>query len=220
MITIGAYILGSVPTSYIAGRVLRGIDIREHGSGVVSGTNVWHSVSRRAVVPVGIADILKGFIPTYVVLALDLTLLGEPVLAQAVVGMAAIVGHSWSIFLRFNGGRGLSVLMGALTVIAPWELVIFVGIWLLGIALISSPVGALLAEVTLPLFSWSFGEPFTLTMCLIAMSALLIAKRLIANEGLTAFSNDKKRVLLCRLLYDRDIPDRESWIHRSRYDLK
>ena len=62
LLTIGAYLLGSVPTSYIAGRLLKGIDIRNYGSGTVSGANVWHSVSRWAVVPVGIFDILKGFI--------------------------------------------------------------------------------------------------------------------------------------------------------------
>ena len=88
LLTMGAYILGSVPTSYIAGRLLKGIDIRNYGSGVVSGTNVWHSVSRRAVIPVGIADILKGFIPVYIAWAIDLTLFDEAVLAQGVVGMA------------------------------------------------------------------------------------------------------------------------------------
>jgi len=220
LITIGAYILGSVPTSYIAGRLLKGIDIREYGSGVVSGTNVWHSVSHRAVLPVGIADILKGFIPAYIAWAMGLTLLSEPILAQAVIGMAAIVGHSWSIFLGFSGGRGISPMLGVLTVIAQWEVVVFVGIWLLGIALISSPVGALIAEVALPLVSWSLGEPFMLTLCLMAISALLIAKRLIANDGLNAFSSDKRRVLLYRLLFDRDVFDREAWIHRSGPDLK
>ena len=172
LLTIGAYILGSVPTSYSAGRLLKGIDIRDYGSGVVSGTNVWHSVSRRAVIPVGIADILKGFIPVYFAWAMDITLLDEAILAQGVVGMAAIVGHSWSIFLRFGGGRGISTMMGVLIVIAPWELLVFVGIWLLGIAFISSPVGALIAGIALPPVSLAFDEPLELTLCLMVMSLL------------------------------------------------
>lgn len=220
LLTMGAYILGSVPTSYIAGRLLKGIDIRDYGSGVVSGTNVWHSVSRWAVVPVGIADVLKGFIPVYIAWAAGLTLLDEAILAQGVVGLAAIIGHSWSIFLRFGGGRGISTMMGALTVIAHWELLVFVGIWLLGIAFINSPIGALIAETALPLVSWGFGEPLALTLCLMAMSLLLIAKRLIANEGLSAFTRERRQVLLCRLLLDRDAFDREAWIYRSVADLK
>jgi len=220
LLTIGAYILGSVPTSYIAGRLLKGIDIRDYGSGVVSGTNVWHSVSRRAVIPVGIADILKGFIPVYIAWAMDLTLLDEAILAQGVVGMAAIVGHSWSIFLRFGGGRGISTMMGVLTVIGHWELLVFVGIWILGIIFITSPMGALLAEIALPLVSWGFGEPLALTLCLMTISLLLIAKRLIANDGLHAFTSGRGQVLLCRLLFDRDIFDREAWIHRGFSDLK
>jgi glycerol-3-phosphate acyltransferase PlsY len=220
LLTMGAYILGSVPTSYIAGRLLKGIDIRDYGSGVVSGTNVWHSVSRRAVIPVGIADILKGFIPVYIAWAMDLTLLDEAILAQGVVGMAAIVGHSWSIFLRFAGGRGISTMMGVLTVIGHWELLVFVGIWVLGIAFVTSPIGALLAEIALPLVSWGFGEPLALTLCLMAISLLLISKRLIANDGLHVFTNGRGQVLLCRLLLDRDIFDREAWIHRGVSDLK
>lgn len=220
LLTMGAYILGSVPTSYIAGRLLKGIDIRDYGSGVVSGTNVWHSVSRWAVVPVGIADVLKGFIPVYIAWAAGLTLLDEAILAQGVVGLAAIIGHSWSIFLRFGGGRGISTMMGALTVIAHWELLVFVGIWLLGIAFINSPIGALIAETALPLVSWGFGEPLALTLCLMAMSLLLIAKRLIANEGLSAFTRERRQVLLCRLLLDRDAFDRQAWIYRSVADLK
>lgn len=220
LLTIGAYILGSAPTSYIAGRLLKGIDIRDYGSGVASGTNVWHSVSRWAVVPVGIADILKGFIPVYIVWAMGLTLLDEAILAQGVVGMAAIAGHSWSIFLRFGGGRGISTMMGALSILAPWELLVFVGIWLLGIAFISSPIGALAAEIALPLVSWGFGEPPVLTLCLMAISLLLIAKRIIANDSLSAFTGERRRVLLCRLLLDRDIFSRDAWIHRDASDVK
>jgi len=220
LLSIGAYVLGSVPTSYIAGRLLKGIDIRDHGSGVVSGTNVWHTVSHRALVPVGIADVLKGFIPVCIAWATGLTLLDEEILAQGVVGIAAIIGHSWSIFLRFSGGRGISTMMGVLIVIAPWELLVFVGIWLLGIAFISSPIGALTGEIALPLVSWGFGEPLALTLCLMAMSLLLIAKRLIANDGLSVLTGDQRRVLLCRLLLDRDILDREAWIHRGVSDLK
>lgn len=214
LLTIGAYLLGSVPTSYIAGRALRGIDVRDYGSGSVSGSNVWETVARWAVVPVGIADVLKGFIPVFVA-----QIAGFPLLAQGIIGLAAIAGHSWSVFLRFSGGRGIATLLGVLTVFAVfghWELLlVFVGVWVLGIAVLNTPTGALIAQVALPVASWAFGEPLSLTLCLLAMSLLLIAKRLEANQGVRAFSGDWRRVALYRLLFDRDISQREAWVRRK-----
>ena len=215
---IGAYLLGSVPTAYIAGRALKGIDIRDYGSRSVSGSNVWQSVSRRATVPVGIADILKGVIPVLIAWAMGLTLMEEPKLAQGIVGLAAIAGHNWSVFLGFSGGRGIATMMGVLTILAPWELLVFIGLFLLGIALFNVPVGAFVAAVALPLASLGFGEPLPLTLCLLAMTLILIAKRLTANRG--ALIGDWRRVLFYRLLLDRDIPHREAWIHRTPSDME
>lgn len=212
-LTIGAYLLGSVPTAYIAGRALKGIDIRNYGSGSVSGSNVWQSISRWAVAPVGIADISKGVIPVLVAQVLGFTLA-----AQGIAGLAAIAGHNWSIFLRFTGGRGIATMMGVLVLLAPWELLVFIGVFLLGIALFNVPVGAFIAAVALPLASLGFGEPLPLTLCLLAMTLILIAKRLAANRG--ALIGDWRRVVVYRLLLDRDIPDREAWIHRTPSDME
>jgi len=214
LLTIGAYLLGSVPTSYIAGRMLKGIDVRDYGSGSVSGSNVWQSVARWAVVPVGISDVLKGFIPVYVA-----QVVGFPLLAQGIIGLAAIAGHSWSVFLRFSGGRGIATLLGVLAVFAVfgrWELlVVFVVVWVLGIVALNTPTGALIALITLPVAGWGFGEPLALTLCLLAMSLLIIVKRLEANQGFKALSGDWRRVALYRLLFDRDIPQREAWVRRK-----
>ncbi len=209
---IGAYLLGSVPTAYIAGRALKGIDVRDYGSGSVSGSNVWQSVSRWAILPVGIADISKGVIPVLIAQALGFTLA-----AQGIAGLAAIAGHNWSIFLRFSGGRGIVTMMGVLTILAPWELLVCIGVFLLGIALFNVPVGAFIAAVALPLASLGFGEPLPLTLCLLAMTLILMAKRLTANRG--ALIGEWRRVLVYRLLFDRDIPDREAWIYRTPPDL-
>ena len=98
--TIGAYLLGSIPTSYTAGRLLKGIDLRNYGSGVSSGSNVWHSVSPSVGVTVVTLDILKGIVPV----AISYYVLEFPIWAAGIVGLAVIAGHSWSIFLRFHGG--------------------------------------------------------------------------------------------------------------------
>jgi len=217
LLTIGAYLLGSVPTSYIAGRLLKGIDVRDHGSGTVSGSNVWHSVARWAVVPVGIFDILKGFIPVYVTMVMGLTLFDNPVLAQGIVGLAAIAGHNWPIFLGFFGGRGISTMMGVLVVLAPWELLVFVVVWLLCIALLRNvPLGAIIAAMSLPLAGWGLERDLALTLCLLAIFFLFVLKRLFANRGTPA--GDWRRVVVCRLLFDRDIADRKAWVHRNPSD--
>jgi glycerol-3-phosphate acyltransferase PlsY len=219
LLTIGAYLLGSVPTSYIAGRVLKGIDIRDYGSGTVSGSNVYHSVARWAVVPVGIFDVLKGLIPV----AIACYVLHFPVWAVVIVGLAAIAGHNWPIFLRFSGGRGISTMMGVLFILAPWVLLVFIVIWLLGIALGSSAVGALAAALALPIAGWALPvagwgveRSSELTFCLLAITLLLIIKRLLANRG--AHFGGWRRVVVYRLLLDRDIPEREAWVHRSPSD--
>ena len=162
----------------------------------------------------GIADVLKGFIPVLVA-----QIAGFPLLAQGIIGLAAIAGHSWSVFLGFSGGRGIATLLGVLAVFAVygrWELLlVFVGVWVLGIAVLNTPTGALIAQIALPVASWGFGQPLALTLCLLAMSLLLIAKRLEANQGFRAFGGDWRRVALYRLLFDRDIPQREAWVRRK-----
>jgi glycerol-3-phosphate acyltransferase PlsY len=215
LLTIGAYLLGSVPTAYIAGKLIGGIDVRKHGSGSVSGSNVWASVARWAVVPVGIADILKGLIPVLIAQLAEFS-----VGVQGIVGLAAIAGHNWSIFLRFNGGRGIATMMGVLVLLARWELLVFVVIWLLSLAILrSSPVGALMAGVSLPFASLGFGEPLALTLCLMGMVLLMMIKRLIANWNLGPPVGGWKQVALYRLLLDRDVRTREAWVYRKPRDV-
>ena len=216
LLTIGAYLLGSVPTAYIAGKLIGGIDVRKHGSGSVSGSNVWASVARWAIVPVGIADVLKGVIPLFVAQLVEFG-----VGAQGVVGLAAIAGHNWSIFLRFIGGRGITTMMGVLVILARWELLVFVVVWLLCLAIVrNTPVGALLAGVSLPFASLGFGEPLALTLCLMGMVLLMMIKRLIANWNLTPLVAEWKQVALYRILFDRDVRAREAWVYRKPPDAE
>ena len=113
LIVIG-YLLGSIPTSYISSRWLAGKDLREYGSGTVSGSMVWEHVARWAIVPVGLFDVAKAALPTWLGMRLGL---GMP--AATASGLAAVVGHNWPLYLRFHGGRGLGSFMGVLLVIFP-----------------------------------------------------------------------------------------------------
>jgi glycerol-3-phosphate acyltransferase PlsY len=208
--TIGAYLLGSIPTSYIASRLLKGIDIRSYGSGVSSGSNVWHSVSRGAGVVVVTFDILKGIVPV----AISYYVLEFPLWAAGIVALAVMAGHSWSIFLRFSGGRGLATMMGTLIVLVPLAVLVFVVIMLLGLLLLkNSPVSMLLGVAATPFVSLGLGKPPGLTLCMFGMVLLLIIRRLLAES--TIPPGEWKRVMIYRLLLDRDTRDREAWIYQS-----
>jgi len=98
---MGAYLLGSIPTGLLLGK-LYGIDVRSEGSGNIGATNLYRTVGRKVGIWTLLGDCLKGFLP--VILAWQLGL-GEPL--QAAIGLAAFCGHVFSIFLLFKGGKAL-----------------------------------------------------------------------------------------------------------------
>ena len=114
LIVILSYLVGSIPTSYLAGKWLKGIDLRQHGSGNVGATNVARVIGRKAAAAVLAIDILKGFLP---VKAAEFWL-GKDFIGP-LAGFAAICGHNWSIFLRFAGGKGVATTAGVFTALAP-----------------------------------------------------------------------------------------------------
>jgi len=228
LLLIGAYLIGSVPTAYIAGRLLKGIDIRNYGSGIASGSNAWHSISKWSIIPVGAFDLLKGIAPVLIAMQLHLTVNGSGVVAQGVAALTAMIGHSWSIFFKFHGGRGVTPMLGALGVMMPWGLIIFVAIWVGGLAAFkNSPLwmlaGMLAAIISAPFIPtnaafkfMSSSQPHMMMLILVGMLILLIIKRITAERPIP--KEHWKEVLLCRLLYDRDTRNREAWIYRKPID--
>ena len=108
LLILGAYLWGSVPSTYVAARYLRGIDIREFGSGNVGSANFMAHVGRRTGFLLGTSDCLvKGTLPVVVAKLLD-----QSLGVQAGVGLAAIAGHNWSPYIRFTGGRGVATAIG------------------------------------------------------------------------------------------------------------
>ncbi len=216
LLIVAAYLLGSIPTAYLVGRWTKGLDLRRYGSGTVSGSMVWEHVARWAVIPVGLFDIGKAALPAWLGVRLGL---GLPVAAAA--GLAAAAGHSWPIFLRFTGGRGLSCFMGVLLAIFPWGtgwLLAFLALgWLLG----DSAPWALVSLLTLPLLSYFVGGPEIVAPTAGAQLILTLVKRLEANRRpLPPPGPDRQKVILRRLFLDRDIVSHSEWIRRQPDDGK
>ena len=218
---IGAFLLGSVPTAYILGRVVRGIDIRRYGSGNTGANNVREHVGKKWMVVQAASDLLvKGagsiWFSVYVA-GIDWSsawIIGPPLLAMA--------GNNWSPFLKFQGGRGLGVAAGTLLPFSPLILVIVLIIYFGGCLLYRAGAGAwaLAALLVLPVLAYMVPEglrmPEGLIMVWFALGVLGIAllKRLLANWTPLPGDMPRRRVFFNRLVRDRDVDDRTQWVER------
>jgi glycerol-3-phosphate acyltransferase PlsY len=210
LLIVAGYLMGSIPTAYLVGRWSKGLDLRQHGSGTVSGSMVWEHVARWAVVPVGLFDIAKAAFPTWLGPRLGL---GMPVAVAA--GLAAVAGHNWPVYLHFTGGRGLGSFMGVLLVIFPWGFPWMLAFLAIGWRLGDSAPWALASLLTLPLLSHLAGGPEIVGPACGAMLLMTLAKRLEANRRpLPPPGPERRRVVLRRLFFDRDIASHTEWIGR------
>lgn len=123
---VASYFVGAIPTSYLAGRIFRGIDLREHGSRNLGATNVYRTLGPRYAIPVGLVDIAKGAVP---VLVFGPRVSDSELFALA-CGIAAILGHVFSVFVRFRGGKGVATAAGVMLGLAPLALGVAALTWL------------------------------------------------------------------------------------------
>ena len=144
---VASYLLGAVPTSYIAGRLLRGIDLREHGSKNLGATNLYRVLGWRVAVPVGLFDMAKGLIPV---------LLFAPRVSSSqtfalVCGLMAMVGHVFSVFVGFKGGKGVATAAGVMLGLTPAALLIALVVWIAVVALTGYvSLGSIVAAAVFP----------------------------------------------------------------------
>jgi len=213
----GAYLLGAIPSAYLVAKWRRGIDIRRYGSGNVGASNVMASVSKRWSIAVTVSDIGKGVLAIWVAQLLELG-----VAQQGAVGLAAVIGHNWTVFLRFQGGRGIFTSLGVIIMLSPW-----IGLIALVTAYLFAPfkqlsLGVTVTLVILPLLSWFLSQPLgvenplpvTLSFLMILLIAML--RRFLAPKSPLSASVSNGKLIINRLLFDRDIRDREAWIHQGQ----
>jgi glycerol-3-phosphate acyltransferase PlsY len=143
-----SYLVGAIPTSHLAARYGAGINLREHGSRNLGATNVYRVLGWKYAIPVGLVDVAKGVVPVAVFAPLAGTQPWVPVL----FGVAAVVGHVYSVFVGFRGGKGVATAAGAVLALAPAALGMSAVVWVLvlvvtGYVSAASMLGAILFPV-------------------------------------------------------------------------
>ena len=219
LLAIGAYLLGSVPAAYLAIKWSRGTDIRKVGTGKVGAANVLNAGPKWLAIPVAIFDIGKGALVVW--LAKFIGTDPNPVY-QVIVGVFAIIGHDWPVYLGFrSGGRGVFVSLGVIAVLS-WKIGLIALIFPYLLAPIKQvALGVFVFFVALPFLSYFLAGPLgvedkvAITCGFVVLSVIALLKRTVARR--TGLSKDRPlgKVVFYRLLFDRDIADRKLWNSRG-----
>jgi glycerol-3-phosphate acyltransferase PlsY len=151
---LASYLTGAIPASYLAARLFRGMDLREHGSRNLGATNLYRVLGWRYAIPVGLFDIAKGAVPVL----LYAPRVSSSQLFALACGLTAVLGHVFSVFVRFRGGKGVATAAGVMLGLTPAAigvaaLVWVTLVWLTGYVSVASisaaavfPVAVLLLE--------------------------------------------------------------------------
>ena len=149
LLVLAAYLIGAFPSSYVVGKLTRGIDLRQHGSGNLGATNAFRVLGWKAATPVFILDIFKGWLPTFWFPRID----GNPAWEFALAyGAAAVIGHAFSVYVRFKGGKGVATSAGVFLALAPAAIGITTIVWVTllfatGIVSVASVVSAIVLPI-------------------------------------------------------------------------
>lgn len=193
LLLLCAYLVGSVPFGVIVGRVWRGVDVRQYGSGNIGASNVLRVLGPGPAALVFVGDGLKGFVPVAVAHALlnrwgaqhvDLWLLA--------FAMAPIVGHSFSVFLKFSGGRVVTTTCGTLFAMAWPAAAIGLGIWVMLVATTRYiSVASMLAAASVPIYMVAAGKRWEWLVFWSAVAALVILRHIPNMKRLLAGTETK-----------------------------
>ncbi|MFA6078391.1 MAG: glycerol-3-phosphate 1-O-acyltransferase PlsY [Candidatus Omnitrophota bacterium] len=172
---LSAYLIGAIPTGYIMARIFKGVDIRQFGSSNMGATNVYRVVGKLPGFVTLVLDALKGVLVVAVIAVYTYSFVDtlDYNFYRSLLGLIAICGHIWPVFLGFKGGKGVATTIGVLSIIAPIPLILSLLIWLI-IFLLTSYVSlaSIIFGIFLPIFSAVLNESiyitiFTVTICII-----------------------------------------------------
>jgi len=185
LIVLLGYFLGSIPTAYLASRLLKGRDIRQMGDGNAGAANAFRQLGTKAGIAVFFADVGKGVLAILVAQAANIP--------QAVVlatGAAAVIGHNWPVFIGFRGGRGESTTIGVLLTVITQPMLIMVGPALATLLIRKNvTLASCVLFIPLPLVCWWLGVPglliaYSITLpCLVGFTHFIRTKRAVNTSG-------------------------------------
>jgi acyl phosphate:glycerol-3-phosphate acyltransferase len=181
VVAIAAYLLGSIPTGFLVAKA-KGIDIRKVGSGNIGATNSMRVLGKPAGIFVLFMDALKGFASVTWLPILILKIFNLPALdletLKIVAGIFAVLGHNFTCWLKFKGGKGIATTAGVYLALAPWAVLIAFGVFVLAVLVTKYvSVGSIAAAIALPATVWvmASNNPF-LAIITTALGALAIYK--------------------------------------------
>lgn len=160
IIVILSYLAGSIPTSIIVTKAAKGIDIRQHGSGNAGGTNVMRVLGWKHGLLVILFDVLKGAFAVVVIARLhygplpfvNVSPFDDFTLVQIIAGIAAVIGHVWTIFAGFKGGKGIATALGMLLMLVTIDMLIAIGVFLVVVSISRYvSLGSLMGAISIPI---------------------------------------------------------------------
>jgi len=179
MTAVLSYLIGSIPTAFIFGKVLKGLDIRQHGSGNMGATNAFRVLGKGPGAVVLALDIIKGILPVILIAGW----LSPGVTGRVLAAVAVVCGHNWTCFLNFNGGKGVATSAGVLiglTIVIPavrWPVSLCILSWIvcfLTTAYIS--VSSIAAAILLPVLMIVFTAPFLVILLAILFCIFIVLR--------------------------------------------
>lgn len=177
---VASYLIGSIPTAYIFGRLIKKIDIRQHGSGNVGATNAFRILGKGPGSVVLLIDILKGAVVTSLVA--DIFGLTDP-LMRVLLGIVVVCGHNWTVFLNFKGGKGIATSLGvligltiAIASIRPVVLYTFLSWFVTFLVSGYVSLASIVAAVVLPILALIFPQPFAVIMLSVILCVFVVLR--------------------------------------------
>lgn len=167
-----SYLLGAIPTSFLVARAARGIDLRQHGSGNLGATNAFRVLGWKAAAPIFLLDIAKGWLPVALFPLWDTSTVWTWALAY---GAAAVIGHVFSIYVRFRGGKGVATGTGVFLALAPLAVLAGLVVWTaLVLATGYVSLASIAAAIVLPVVVLVVHGPGPVLYLAVALAAFVV----------------------------------------------
>jgi len=175
------YLLGAIPTAYLAGHMIKHVDIRQVGDQNMGAANAYRHLGPKTGIIVGLADAGKGALAVIIAQAA-----GLPLIAVLATGAAAVIGHNWPVFIGFRGGRGVNTTIGVFLAVLTEPMLIVAGPAILALLIKRNvTLACAVLFISLPLVCWWLGNPALLVSYSIALPGLV---------GVTHFIRTRRRI--------------------------